>query len=49
MNAQWFSDLRVCDDILKHFLFPDFVYASGLSSIDLNQSSKYFKNWFFGH
>ena len=31
------------------FSFSDFVYAPGLSSIDINQSSKYFKNWFYSH
>ena len=40
--------LYVCDDI-NIFCFLDFVYTPGLASIDLNQSSKYFNNWFFSH
>ena len=43
-----FRSSYVCDDI-NIFCFSDFVYAPGLSSIDLNQSSKHFKNWFFSH
>ena len=38
----------VCNDI-NIVCFSGFVYAPGLSSIDLNPSSKYFKNWFFNH
>ena len=38
----------VCNDI-NILCFSGFVYAPGLSSIDLNQSSKYFKNWIFSH
>ena len=38
----------VCDDI-NNFCFSNFVYAPGLSSIDLNQFSKYVKNWCFIH
>ena len=38
----------VSDDI-NIFCFSDFVYAPGLSSIYLNQSSKCLKNSFFSH
>ena len=40
-----FTPLYVCNDI-NIFCISDFVYAPGLSSIDLKQCSKYFKNWF---
>ena len=48
-RMQWFLDLQhVCNNI-NMICFSDFVHEPGLSSINLNQSSKYFKNWFFGH
>ena len=40
-----FTPLYVCNDI-NILRFSDFVYGPGLSSTDLIQCSKYFKNWF---
>ena len=43
-----FRPSYVCNDI-NIFCFSDFVYAPDPSLTDLNQSSKYLKNWFFSH